>query len=69
MSVLCCFPDEKLNILFENLLPCTHRIVYLKCIGSGIQTTVKPNKVSSIKSWHTCYNLLKVLSIKLLGHG
>ena len=48
ISVLCCLPIEKLNILLECLLPCTHPILYSKCIGRGIQTTVKPNKLSSL---------------------
>ena len=31
----------------ERLLPYTHPIVYPKYIGSGIQTTVKPNELLS----------------------
>ena len=30
------------------LLPYTHPVVYLKCVESGIQTIVKPNKLSSV---------------------
>ena len=38
---------ETFNILLECLLPYTHPTVYPKCIGSGNQTTVKPNELSS----------------------
>ena len=44
----CCLHGEKFNILHEYLLPYTHPILYPKCIGSGIQTTVKPNKLLSV---------------------
>ena len=39
---------KRVNILLECLLPYTHPIVYAECIGSGIQTTVKPNELSSV---------------------
>ena len=48
IPVLCCLQVEKFNILLECLLPCTHPIIYPKCIDSGIQTTVKPNKILSV---------------------
>ena len=46
-------------------------LIYPKCIGSGIQATVKPNKhlswlclnmASIMVSWHICYSLVKELS-------
>ena len=40
-------PAKKFSILLECLLSYTHPIVYPKCIGIGIQTTVKPNELSS----------------------
>ena len=46
--MLSCLQVEKINILLECLLPYTHPILYPKCIGSGIQTTVKPNKLLSV---------------------
>ena len=68
ISVLCCLQVEKFNILLESLLPYTYPIIYPKCVGSGIQTTVKPNKLLSVMtvhdivsimvSWRTCYNLV-----------
>ena len=48
ISVLCCLQVEKYNILLKCLLPYTHPILYSKGIGSGIQTTVKPNKLLSV---------------------
>ena len=57
-------------------IPYTHPIIYPKCIVSGIQNTGEPNKllpfipcvgkVSIMVSWHTCYNLVKVLSTQFL---
>ena len=47
-SVLCCLQVEKFNILLECLLPYAHLIIFPKCMGSGIQTTVKPNKLLSV---------------------
>ena len=44
ISVLCCLPFAKFNIILECLLPYTHPIKYAKCIGSGIETIVKQNK-------------------------
>ena len=38
----------KFNLLLECLLPYTHPIIYAKYIGSGIQNTVKPNKLLSV---------------------
>ena len=46
ISVLYCLPAEKCNTLLECLLPCTHPIVYPKCMGNGIQTTATPYKLS-----------------------
>ena len=46
--VICCLQGEKINILLEWLLPYMHPIIYPKCIGSGIQTTVKLNKPLSV---------------------
>ena len=48
ISVLCCFPVEKFNVLLECLLPYMHAILYPKCISSGIQATVKPNELLSV---------------------
>ena len=47
VSVLCYLLVEKLDISHA-LLPYTHPIVYPKCIGSGIQNTIKSNKLSSV---------------------
>ena len=41
-------PVEKFNILVECLLTYTHPVVYPKCIDIGIQTTLKPNELSSV---------------------
>ena len=71
---------SKFNLLLEYLLrPYTHPIIYPKCIGSRIQNTGKPNKLLSswlcvdmasiMVSWHTCYNLVKVLSTEFLWRG
>ena len=38
-------PVEKFDLLLECLLPYTHPIIYPKCIGSGIQATVKTNEL------------------------
>ena len=48
VSVLCCLQVEKFNILLECLQPYTYPILYPKCIGSGIQNNVKPNKLLSV---------------------
>ena len=45
--MLCYLLVEKLDILLA-LLPYTHPIVYPKCIGSGIQNTIKSNELSSV---------------------
>ena len=57
-------------------IPYTHPIIYSKCIVSGIQNTGQPNKLLPVipcvgkvfimVSWHTCYNLVKVLSTEIL---
>ena len=55
-------------------------IIYPQCIGSGIQNNGKPNKLLSIMtlyvdmasvvmSWHTCHNLVEVLSTEILWRG
>ena len=54
ISVLCCLQVEKFNILLKCLLPYTHPILYPKGIGSGIQTTVKPNKPNKISVMNVC---------------
>ena len=40
------------------LAPYTYPIIYPRCIGSGIQKTVKPNKISSVMTAcrHGSYN-------------
>ena len=43
-----CLPIEKFNMLLKCLIPYAHPILYSICIGSGIQTTVKPNELSSV---------------------
>ena len=48
VSVLRCLPIEKFKVLLECVLLYAHPIFYPKCIGSGIQTTVKPNELSSV---------------------
>ena len=48
ISVLYCLPIAKFHIFLECLLTYTHPVVYPKCIGSGIQTTVKSNKLSNV---------------------
>ena len=48
ISVLCCSPFEKFNVLLKCLLPYTYLIICLKYIGSGIQTTVHANELSSV---------------------
>ena len=48
ISALRCLQVEKFNVSFECLLSYTHPILYLKCIDSEIQTTVKPDKLSSV---------------------
>ena len=45
--MLCYLLVEKLDILLA-LLPYTHPILYPKCIGSGIQNTIKSNELSSV---------------------
>ena len=47
-SVLCCLQVEKINILLECLLPYAHPMIFPICMGNGIQTTVKPNKLLSV---------------------
>ena len=48
ISVLGCQKVEKFNLLREYLLHYTHGITYPKCLGSGIQSTGKPNKPLSV---------------------
>ena len=50
MSLLCCLEVEKFNLLLDCLLPYTHPTIYSKCLGSEIQTIVKPIKYLSVMS-------------------
>ena len=47
ISVLYCLPVEKFNRLLECLLLCTRSIIYPKCMDSGVETTIKPNELTS----------------------
>ena len=45
-------------MLLECLLPYSHPIINPKCIGSGTQNTIKPNKLLSVMTVcrHDFYN-------------
>ena len=69
------FASQKFNTLFTCLLPYTYSIIYTKCMGNGIQITVKANELSCVDVasiivlWYMCYKLVKVASQNSCGMG